>query len=224
MQFVRPRSARKAGAITPERSDSGGRAKQGSGTNEKDVVDCEDQMQMNKRSLSWSRSLFIVPTVEARPWCVMGTLPTGSRSIALMPVGVAAARILAPMRIHKLVVRSFCTPSKNEAACAASPGRLGSLGQRYPVGSKKVTQLPPLGTTLLAPDPKDATSTTLELDELRSFVLKKANDSWVWIALCRQRRQVVADAVETEVKRPASACGRPLQTYLVLVTAFLISG
>src|SRR5947209_2277317 len=34
--------------------------------------------------------------------------------------------------------------------------------------------------------------TTLELDELWSFVLKKANRSWVWIALCRKTRQVVA--------------------------------
>jgi InsA N-terminal domain len=28
-----------------------------------------------------------------------------------------------------------------------------------------------------------------------SFVLKKANDSWIWIALCRKTRQVVAYAV-----------------------------
>ena len=33
---------------------------------------------------------------------------------------------------------------------------------------------------------------TLELDELWSFVLKKANKRWVWIALCRQTCQVVA--------------------------------
>jgi insertion element IS1 protein InsB len=57
---------------------------------------------------------------------------------------------------------------------------------------KKVAQLPPFHTTLLTPDPEDATSTTLELDELWSFVLKKAHSSWVWIALCRKTRQVVA--------------------------------
>ena len=34
----------------------------------------------------------------------------------------------------------------------------------------------------------------MELDELWSFVLKKANQHWVWIALCRQTRQVVAYA------------------------------
>jgi IS1 family transposase len=32
----------------------------------------------------------------------------------------------------------------------------------------------------------------LELDELWSFVLKRANKRWVWIALCRLTRQVVA--------------------------------
>jgi IS1 family transposase len=66
---------------------------------------------------------------------------------------------------------------------------------------KKVAQLFPLRTTLLAPDPEDPTSTTLELDELWSFVLKKANDFWIWIALCRQTRQVVAYAVGDRSKR-----------------------
>jgi insertion element IS1 protein InsB len=66
---------------------------------------------------------------------------------------------------------------------------------------KKVTQLPPLPPTLLAPDPKDPTSTTLELDELWSFVLKKAHDSWIWMALCRKTRQVVAYAVGDRSKK-----------------------
>lgn len=35
----------------------------------------------------------------------------------------------------------------------------------------------------------------LELDELWSFVQKKAHAQWVWIALCRRTRQVVAYAV-----------------------------
>src|SRR5258708_8130115 len=52
----------------------------------------------------------------------------------------------------------------------------------------------PFRTTLVAPGPEDPTSTTLELDELRSFVLKKAHESWIWMALCRKTRQVVASA------------------------------
>ena len=35
----------------------------------------------------------------------------------------------------------------------------------------------------------------LELDELWSFVLKKDNQQWVWIALCRRTRQIVAHYV-----------------------------
>ncbi len=41
----------------------------------------------------------------------------------------------------------------------------------------------------------------LELDELWSFVLKKANHSWIWIALCRKTRQVVAYAVGDRSKQ-----------------------
>src|SRR5439155_9052814 len=45
------------------------------------------------------------------------------------------------------------------------------------------------------PDPEDATSTTLEPYRVWSFVLKKVHRVWVWIALCRKTRQVVAYAL-----------------------------
>jgi insertion element IS1 protein InsB len=45
-----------------------------------------------------------------------------------------------------------------------------------------------LGDTLLEA-PADA---VLELDELWSFVFRKSDKVWVWLALCRQTRQVVA--------------------------------
>ena len=70
---------------------------------------------------------------------------------------------------------------------------------------QKVAQLPPLPTTLLAADAEDPTSTVLERDELWSVVLKKANDSWIWIALCRKTRQVVAYAMG---KRSKQTCQR----------------
>lgn len=35
----------------------------------------------------------------------------------------------------------------------------------------------------------------LELDELWSFVQKKTQECWLWVALCRRTRQVVAYAV-----------------------------
>ena len=52
-----------------------------------------------------------------------------------------------------------------------------------------------MSETLIAPDANDAEATVLELDELWSFVLKKTNQAWIWIALCRKTRQVVAYAV-----------------------------
>ena len=50
------------------------------------------------------------------------------------------------------------------------------------------SHLPPLGTTLADARLDDV----LELDELWSFVLKKANKRWIWVALCRRTRQIVA--------------------------------
>jgi insertion element IS1 protein InsB len=52
-----------------------------------------------------------------------------------------------------------------------------------------------LSETLVAPDPDDELATVLELDELWSFVLKRKNQVWIWIALCRKTRQVVARAI-----------------------------
>jgi insertion element IS1 protein InsB len=52
-----------------------------------------------------------------------------------------------------------------------------------------------LSETLLAPDANDADATLLELDERWSFVMKKTNQAWIWIALCRKTPQVVAYAL-----------------------------
>lgn len=54
---------------------------------------------------------------------------------------------------------------------------------------KKVDQLPELETTLAG---RDLLHKTLELDEVWSFVLKKSEQNWTWIALCATTRQVVA--------------------------------
>jgi len=49
-------------------------------------------------------------------------------------------------------------------------------------------QLPPLAASL----PIARWNDVLELDEVWSFVLKKANKRWIWVALCRRTRQIVA--------------------------------
>jgi hypothetical protein len=60
---------------------------------------------------------------------------------------------------------------------------------------KKEMTLPELSETLISPDPTEPERNVLELDELRSFVLKRTDKRWVWIALCRATRQVVASVV-----------------------------
>ncbi len=52
----------------------------------------------------------------------------------------------------------------------------------------KAAALPDLADTLETAKTDDV----LELDELWSFVLQKSNKRWIWIALCRRTRQVVA--------------------------------
>lgn len=53
---------------------------------------------------------------------------------------------------------------------------------------EEAAKLPDLADTLEDARPDDV----LELDELWSFVFKKSNKRWIWIALCRRTRQVVA--------------------------------
>jgi insertion element IS1 protein InsB len=54
--------------------------------------------------------------------------------------------------------------------------------------AEEADALPELSSTLAEPRPDDV----LELDELWSFVLRKSNKRWVWLALCRRTRQIVA--------------------------------
>ena len=70
-------------------------------------------------------------------------------------------------------------------------------GSRNTVTSwlKKEATLPDLQETLVVPDPAEPTQTVLELDELWSFVLKRLNKRWIWMALGRAPRQVVAYVV-----------------------------
>ena len=56
----------------------------------------------------------------------------------------------------------------------------------------------PTGEWLVPPDPRCPEyprMVALELDELWSFVLRRADKVWVWLALCRGTRQVVGCAV-----------------------------
>jgi insertion element IS1 protein InsB len=83
----------------------------------------------------------------------------------------------------------------NAAACVGCLAPSASPEIPSPHGSKKEMTLPELRETLIDPDPHEPEATTLELDELWSFVLKRASKRWIWVALCRATRQVVAYAI-----------------------------
>ena len=59
------------------------------------------------------------------------------------------------------------------------------------MAQKKCLTLPALETTLALFQEGDE----LELDEIWSFVKRRKNKRWIWLALCRRTRQVVAFAI-----------------------------
>lgn len=54
-----------------------------------------------------------------------------------------------------------------------------------------MAELPPLDETLLPFEVGDE----LELDEMWTWVLRRKNKKWLWLALCRRTRQVIAYAL-----------------------------
>ena len=61
------------------------------------------------------------------------------------------------------------------------------------MAKKKAKRIKSLENTLLHPG--ETNEYTLELDELWSFVHSKENKVWIWVALCRETRQVVSFAI-----------------------------
>jgi len=64
-----------------------------------------------------------------------------------------------------------------------------------------VQALPTLKSTLMPAQAEDV----LELDEAWSFVLKKVNKRWLWTAMCRRTRQIVAFVIGN---RSEASCRR----------------
>src|SRR2546423_11133644 len=87
-----------------------------------------------------------------------------------------------PMATPKRSVSASFALTMNAAACAACLAPSASPEIQSPHGSKKEMALPELAETLIDPDPREPEATALELDELWSFVLKRASKRWIWIA------------------------------------------
>jgi len=85
-----------------------------------------------------------------------------------------------------------CLPTpKSVRACAVSSVPLVSVGIHWRVGSKKDQQSPKLEDTLLPAQAEDV----LELDEMWSFVQEHWQKRWLWTAMCRRTRQIIAYAI-----------------------------
>ena len=78
---------------------------------------------------------------------------------------------------------------------------LAGLAIRCRPGEKKVRPLPSLKATLTPATPEDV----LELDDVWSFVRKRAWKRWLWVVLCRRTRQVIAFVIGD---RSARTCRR----------------
>ncbi len=121
----------------------------------------------------------------------MAIPPGASNATAAAIAGVASWRSPpAPLTI-RLVRKRSLGPTTNAPPCAASAVSSAFLATPLRGGSKKAAESPPLEQTL-APARKEE---ILELDELWSFVYEKRRKRWIWLALCRRTRQVVAYAI-----------------------------
>ena len=79
-------------------------------------------------------------------------------------------------------------PTMSVQVCVAFSVSLVSAHKLWRIGSKKDERNPALKATLAPAQPEDI----LELDEVWSFVLKKADKHWLWTAMSRRTRQIVA--------------------------------
>ncbi len=107
-----------------------------------------------------------------------------------MNAGVKAAKILLPTATQKSARKRSCAPTRRDRVCVDSGAPSASRLPRSSAGSKKVADLE-LKDTLLFSETSNENK-VLELDELWSFVCRKSEKVWVWLALCRESRQVVA--------------------------------
>ena len=106
---------------------------------------------------------------------------------------VASLPTQTPMS-HKGARRS-CALTRNAQASGVLRAPSGFRVTPLAAGSKKVEGLPPLEQTLAPAVVQEDQEEVLELDEMWSFVYRRSNKRWIWVALCRRTRQVVAYAI-----------------------------
>jgi hypothetical protein len=101
----------------------------------------------------------------------MDVRQTASKNTAVAPVDAKVVTIRNSLDIRPNDGKRFFGPIKSGVVCVDLSERSALRGVRSLVGLKKDQQCPALADTLIAPDPHDPDATTLELDEMWSFVL-----------------------------------------------------
>jgi insertion element IS1 protein InsB len=110
-----------------------------------------------------------------------------------------AYRVLEPKRKYSATEKNTILKTYQERASLRGLERIFGVS-RHTVCQwirDKVQQLPPLKDTLLPAQPDDV----LELDEAWSFVYKKEQKRWLWTAMCRRTRQIVAFVIGDHSKK-----------------------
>ena len=167
------------------------------------MVDYEDSFEMKTRNVQWSPSFFTVPMVRVRRWCAMG-MPRARKQKDRCHVCGRRSRENPPQCLSRTrAVRRCCMPLKNASLLRGlTRTDRASHAPPCPVGSKKRRSASSL--TYHSARPGSRGSHFHHAGSGRtdgSFVLKQAHDSWMWIALCRKSRQVVASAVGDRRKK-----------------------
>jgi insertion element IS1 protein InsB len=112
-------------------------------------------------------------------------------------------RVLQPKQRHSAVTRRQVLQAAQERVSLRGIERIFGVCRQTVARwiRQAVWQLPVVVDTLLDYEVGDV----LEADELWSFVLNKARKRWLWLALCRRTRQIIAFYIG---KRDADAAGQ----------------
>ena len=119
-----------------------------------------------------------------------------------MPVSPGPERQRDPLESQEVCKKPGYTQERKEEILRAYQERSSLRGLRRTFGVspttvigwlKKVAGLDMKDTLICTEEvPDEESEKVLELDELWSFVYRKSDKAWVWLALCRETRQVVA--------------------------------
>ena len=101
-----------------------------------------------------------------------------------------AYKVLKPKAKHQTAARERILRAYRERVSMRGLERVFFIARQTVAKWLKeiVKQMPNFKDTIPPAQPDD----TLELDELWSFVFKKTQKRWLWIALCRRTRRIVA--------------------------------